>query len=322
LFLGDIARKPRILEEGDQVSPEDEHLVMQVPVDFRPEFERDILAAIRDIAGRSTFALNPFIMNQNAVAACFGKRRSILSLPSCDFETSRPLIYVDYIERPEEPRFAHVDLGLTNDSAGVAVGWVSGFTKIKRGSEHWEVLPVIEMDLVLEVKPPRNGEIEFENIRRLFYRLREAGMNLKWITFDTYQSRDSVQLLRQKGFRSDLVSVDTDFVPYEVTKTAFYDGRLRLQEHEKALQELVRLERDPRTGKVDHPPAGSKDCSDAIVGVAYGLTYRREIWLRHQIPLTEIPASLMRMPQEKKQDDRRPRTVDNATPDMEFRRSA
>jgi hypothetical protein len=241
---------------------------------------------------------------------------------SCDFETSRPLIYVDYIERPEEPRFAHVDLGLTNDSAGVAVGWVSGFTKIKRGSEHWEVLPVIEMDLVLEVKPPRNGEIEFENIRRLFYRLREAGMNLKWITFDTYQSRDSVQLLRQKGFRSDLVSVDTDFVPYEVTKTAFYDGRLRLQEHEKALQELVRLERDPRTGKVDHPPAGSKDCSDAIVGVAYGLTYRREIWLRHQIPLTEIPASLMRMPQEKKQDDRRPRTVDNATPDMEFRRSA
>jgi len=292
------------------------------PVDFRPEFERDILAAIRDIAGRSTFALNPFIVNQNAVAACFGKRRSILSLPSCDFETRRPLIYVDHIERPEEPRFAHVDLGLTNDSAGVAVGWVSGFTKIKRGAEHWELLPVIEMDLVLEVKPPRNGEIEFDNIRRLFYRLREAGMNLKWVTFDTYQSRDSVQLLRQKGFMSDLVSVDTDFVPYEVTKTALYDGRVRLQEHEKALQELVRLERDPRTGKIDHPPAGSKDCSDAIAGVTYGLTYRREIWLRHNIPLTEIPASLIRTKEERGQSDLRPRAVDNATPDIEFRKSA
>jgi hypothetical protein len=317
LFLGDIARKPRILTDGERVPVEDESLVMHVPVDFRQEFERDILAAIRDIAGRSTFALNPFIVNQDAVAACFGRRRSVLSLPDCDFDRSRPQIYVDYIERPQEPRFAHVDLGLTNDSAGVAVGWVSGFTRVRRGPEHVEVLPVLEYDLVLEVKPPRNGEIEFENIRRLFYRLREAGMNLKWITFDTFQSRDSVQILRQKNFRSDLVSVDTDFVPYEVTKTALYDGRMRLPEHQRALQEFVRLERDPKTGKIDHPPKGSKDCSDAIAGVAYGLTYRREIWVRHQIPLTEIPASLIRAP-EAKQTDRRPRAVDDATPDREF----
>jgi hypothetical protein len=172
-----------------------------------------------------------------------------------------------FIERPDEPGFAHVDLGLTNDSADVAVGWVSGFTKVRRGPEHVEVLPVLEYDLVLEVKPPRNGEIEFENIRRLFYRLREAGMNLKWITFDTFQSRDSVQLLRQKGFQSDLVSMDTDFVPYEVTKTALYDGRMRLPEHQRALEEFVCLERDPKTGKIDHPPKGSKDCADAVAGV-------------------------------------------------------
>jgi hypothetical protein len=92
-------------------------------------------------------------------------------------------------------RIAHVDLGLTNDSAGVAVGWVSGFTKVHR-TDLYETLPVIELDLVLEVKPPRNGEISFESIRRLFYRLRDdAGVNLKWISYDTFQSRDSVQIL-------------------------------------------------------------------------------------------------------------------------------
>ena len=40
--------------------------------------------------------------------------------------------------------------------------------------------------------------------------------------------------------------------------------------------------------------AARRTCADAIAGVVYGLTYRREIWLRHNIPLTEIPASLIR----------------------------
>ena len=87
---------------------------------------------------------------------------------------------------------AHVDLGLTGDSAGVAVGWVEGFKKVPRSENTFELMPQINIDLILEIKPPRNGEIEFENIRKLFYKLRELGMNLKWISFDTFQSVDSV----------------------------------------------------------------------------------------------------------------------------------
>ena len=190
LFLGDAARRPRILDDGERVAPEDADLVMEIPIDFREEFERDILSAIRDIAGRSTYALNPFIVNPNAVAEAFGKRKSILSREDCDFVVTKPLIYLDRIERPEEPRFAHVDLGLTNDSAGVAIGLGQ---RLREGAAygHDEILPVIELDLVLEVKPPRNGEISFEIIRRLFYRLRDqAGVNLKWISYDTFQSRE------------------------------------------------------------------------------------------------------------------------------------
>ena len=194
------------------------------------------------------------------------------------------------------------------------LGWVSGFVKVPR-MDTYEILPVIELDLVLEVKPPRNGEISFESIRRLFYRLRDqAGVNLKWISYDTFQSRDSVQILRQKGFASDLVSMDKTPIPYEVTKTAFYDGRINAPAHPKAVREFSQLERDPQNGKIDHPPRGSKDLADAIAGVVYGLTYRREIWLRHNIPLTEIPASLTRAKEEMVQGDRRPRPVDRDTP--------
>jgi hypothetical protein len=288
LFLGDVARKPRILETGTEVAAEDSHLVMEVPEEFRSEFTRDILSAIRDIAGSATFALHPFIVNTEAVAKAFGARQSVLSTQETDFVVARPLLYPKRILRPDEPRLAHVDLGLTGDSAGVAVGWVEGFAKVPRSDNTFEMMPVINFDLILEVKPPQGGEIEFENIRRLFYKLREAGMNLKWISFDTYQSADSIQLLRQKGFTTGTYSMDATSIAYDFTKSAFYDGRIRAPLHEKALSEMVRLERNPQTGLIDHPPNFSKDCSDAVAGVVFGLTYRRESWVRHEVPMRDI----------------------------------
>lgn len=287
LFLGDVNRKPRILEEGAEVAPQDADLVIEVPEEFRSEFERDMLSAIRDIAGSSTFALHPFIVNTEAVAQAFCKHPSILDVERTDYATSRPKLFTKRIIRPDEPRFAHVDLGLTGDSAGVAMGFVEGFTPVKRSGDTVEMMPIINIDLILEVAPPRNGEIEFENIRKLFYALREQGMNLKWISFDSYQSADSLQILRQKGFVTGKVSMDKTALPYEVMKSAFYDGRVKAPKHDKALSEIVRLERDPQTGLIDHPPNFSKDCADAVAGVVYGLTHRREVWARHAIPIAQ-----------------------------------
>jgi hypothetical protein len=157
LFLGDVNRKPRILEDGNEVRPQDRHLIMEVPEEFRSEFERDILSAIRDIAGSATFALHPFIVNTEAVAKSFGKRLSVLSVESTDYVSCRPNFYPGRIIRPEEPRMAHVDLGLTGDSAGVAVGFVEGFVEVPRSDKTFELMPAINLDLILEVEPPRNG---------------------------------------------------------------------------------------------------------------------------------------------------------------------
>ncbi len=76
LFLGDVTRKPCILEESAEVAGEDSDLVMEVPEEFRSEFQRDILSAIRDIAGSATFALHPFIVNTEAVSKAFGQCQS------------------------------------------------------------------------------------------------------------------------------------------------------------------------------------------------------------------------------------------------------
>ncbi len=95
LFLGDATRRPRILseEEGASVPPEDAHLIRRIPHEFKSEFEHDLLSAIRDIAGCSTLAMNPYLINTEAVAAAFGARPSVLSLERTDFVTTRPAIH-------------------------------------------------------------------------------------------------------------------------------------------------------------------------------------------------------------------------------------
>ena len=129
----------------------------------------------------------------------------------------------------------------------------------------------------------------------LLYKLRETGLNLRWVTADSFQSADMLQMLQQQKFITGSLSVDTSMRPYELLKTALYDGRVKLPDHERAMTELVRLERDIQHGKVDHPSNGSKDIADAIAGVCFGLTMRREIWHRYNVPPNQVPASLLAM---------------------------
>jgi hypothetical protein len=291
VFIGDATRRARIIDDTEKESFPTE-AVMPVPVEYRKEFEEDIINALREIGGVSTLARFPFMLNTDAVAAGFGKHESILSQNEVDFKVSTVSIRRALFRQPEQPRFAHVDLGLTGDSAGVVIGCVERFIRIRRTEKDEEILPVIRIDCTLRVRPPKNDEIQFHKIRTLFYKLRETGLNLKWVSFDSYQSVDSLQVLRQRGFVCGTVSMDTSPLPYEILKSAFNDQRVFLPRDTHLLKELLSLERDQKTGKIDHGVHGSKDVADALAGVVYGLTMRREIWASHNISVFEIPQYL------------------------------
>jgi len=296
IFVGDVSRRPRILESGEEttIPEEDQRLVMAVPEEYRTEFERDMLSSLRDIAGVSTLALYPFVMQPDKVAACFGKVPSVLSRPDTDFASSQVLIYPKRFVNLNEPRWVHLDLSKTGDATGVAIGHVPRFQKVARAEGHYEWLPVIRFDAILEVRPPKNSEIIYDKIRALLYKLREVGLPLRWASADQYQSADTLQLLNQKGFLTGLRSLDESNRYYEIAKLAFYDGRVEAPEHDKAQTEFVRLEIDPKTGKIDHPVNYSKDCSDAVAGVISGLTLATDVWVGHGVPISEIPHYLRR----------------------------
>ncbi len=298
VFVGDEFRKPKVLTNKDfrDLDEEDRELLVKIiPVEHLNEFDTDIIKALREVAGVSTMARFPFIMDTEAVTRSMTKKRkSIFSSDWCDFEGMKLQFYPDRFEDLSEPRWAHVDLGLTSDSAGVAIGYVEKFNKRITG-DTIEMLPNYVIDGILEVRPPKGGEIKFWKIRDLFYKLRQLGLPIKWITYDSYQSVDSLQLLHNQKFETGTVSLDTDLRGYETLKTGLYDDRLEMPVHDRARREIVSLERDPIKGKVDHPPHGSKDCSDAIAGVVLGLVRRREIYTRHGVSMSQIPLAIREM---------------------------
>jgi hypothetical protein len=294
VFQGDLTRKPRILMDGEEVDVEDRHLVLSIPEEFRTEFEKDIINALREIAGVSTLARHPFFMEVERVNAAFKKaQHSIFNQSPVDFVITRLGLRKGAFYKPELPRFVHIDLAKTGDSAGVALGTVTGFKDVGISGQP-AFMPNIWIDGVLEVRPPRNSEIRFDKIRQVLLTLRNLGLNIRWVTFDQFQSADSQQILRQQGFTTGQQSIDeVPCRPYDFVKSAMYEGRLSMPAHEHLQHEILSLEKDAKKGHVDHPPDGSKDCADALAGVVFGLTMRREIWAHYKIPLMMIPSNVI-----------------------------
>ena len=80
-------------------------------------------------------------------------------------------------------------------------------------------------------------------------------MQFGLVTFDQFQSQESIKSLKDAGFKADTFSVDHDTTAYDVLKQALYDERLLCYEFPKLEVELAQL-----VGyKVDHPTKSSEE---------------------------------------------------------------
>ena len=118
------------------------------------------------------------------------------------------------------------------------------------------------------VAPPR-GEIRISSVRELLYKLRDMGLRFQTVSYDSWGSEESIQILKSEGFSAENLSVDKDSAPYESVKEAIYDGRLLCYDHPRLAMQLATVRKDDKTGKIDHPPDGQKDISDSLAGAVW-----------------------------------------------------
>ncbi len=302
VFIGDDTRDPRVLDDDISIPEGDANLVVEVPGGYRVDFDRNIMSALRDIAGVSTLTKHPFILDRASVSECFGVKESLLSHESIVFGRDKLKVIKANAMDQAEPRWVHVDLAVTRDALGISMGYVKKFVTIKVGKDEVELMPEVHFDFMLQVKPPNNGEIEFAKIRSLIYTLRNIGLDIRWVSFDSYQSRDSMQILYRKGFDVGVVSMDTDISHYLATKHALQERRIVAPKHDVVQGELRALEYDPKKDKVDHRGNSTKDVSDSMAGVVGGLMSRMEVWLRHNIAPHQVPDHVKKLSVDTRKD--------------------
>ena len=139
----------------------------------------------------------------------------------------------------------------------------------------------VAIDLMLQIKALDVGEIRFADLRRFVLNvLRDTlHFNIVYITYDGYQSLESVQEFNYAGIVAEQRSVDKSNDSYENWIDLMGDRCIMAYPNAVYVREAEELMIDPETGKIDHPALsykrsvtegkdkGSKDVTDAVVQV-------------------------------------------------------
>lgn len=64
--------------------------------------------------------------------------------------------------------------------------------------------------------------------------------------------------------------------PYQYFRSTIYERRIDMYSSKKLIDELIDLERNVNTGKIDHPNGGAKDAADAVCGALFNASQNAE----------------------------------------------
>jgi hypothetical protein len=171
----------------------------------------------------------------------------------------------------------HGDMAITGDRAGVAMchvkRWERRDWKIP-GGEMLENRPFVKVDFVNSFTADAAGtpsprEVQIRWYRKLIWELRSRGFYIAHVSFDNFQSTDSIQILQSWGIEAVKASTDRSNELYETLRDVMYDSRLEGYYRELLVHEIRTLSK-MKNGRIDHVPNGSKDESDALAGAVAG----------------------------------------------------
>lgn len=186
----------------------------------------------------------------------------------------------------------HVDFGTGGtsssgkDSCGLCIG-SRGPDTIRGDGENQIKLPTVHIDLSIRFKTHGRTEATETGLRESERDLKLSAVRdfIIWchhkrnfrfakITFDNFQSLDSIQILRERGYLVEKEGVTNE--SYDTMRTLWYDDRLDIFWDEHALKELRKLERKAN-GKIEKSVGSSDDEIECIAKVC-------ELAIQNEVP--------------------------------------
>ena len=264
--------------------------ILKVPMGYYESFIDDLDIALTDIAGISTSNSSTYLSGARLVKCkkdnfknAFTK--DVIVVGNGPDDTAQ---YWDFFDMSRidsklksRPLYIHYDMSISGDKTGLAGTWIIGMKPPVDGQPQSKEL-FYRVPFVVSIKAPKGHQVSFEKNRQFIYWLKEQGFNVKGISTDTFQSYDTGQALKAKGYNYDIISVDrvdSSHVcqPYQNLKNTIYEERVELPENALLTEEFLGLKRDSN-GKIDHDPSGinSKDSADAVCGSLFNASQHAE----------------------------------------------
>lgn len=251
--------------------------VIEAPLELRKNFLADYDIALRDIAGISVAGAMGFI-TQEAITPNVAQDRcnpfftDTIQVGSKDNATIEQFFHLEVV--PARLKHCtmnvHLDLAEINDRCGISGGCIDGNKVVEDYEGRKVTQPFFKQVFQVGIEAPKGDRMSFQKVVNFLVWLRRSGFHLGTVSTDQYQSSYLREILNQQGFTTEKISVDSSDEPYIGLKNALNDQRIELIKHQLQEDELVKLQRV--NNKIDHPPNGSKDCSDALCGWTWTLT--------------------------------------------------
>ena len=281
VFIGSDVEQPKIIT-SDKEMDDYQGRVIQVPVEYRKDFENNLPGALQDLAGVATRNGVNLIYNVEAL----DKSMCLENCMTTD-ELRLTLGDNDLIENfyrgnlPPGKYYVHLDAGLRSDRFGFAMSRVTenitiNTTSAVNGMEISKISPAIETPLGFGIKALPGSEVPFWKVRQFLVYLRSQKVNIAQVTCDGFQSADMMQLLTKLGFNVKYASVDRTKDPYLKLSSNILLGLIKMPKSKILRNELMNLQNLPK--KIDHPAIivvdgkqveGGKDIADAVAASSY-----------------------------------------------------
>ena len=285
LAVGNKFLVSQVLKDDEDVSEyiQKGYRIIYPPVDLKAQFLDDMDRALCDFAGISSTQLSKYISGE-AVKDCIDKElqnpftKEIIEVGNGKDDTLEYKDFFDISKVPttmkNKPLYVHLDMSISGDMTGISGVWIKG-KKPSSDNKNQSKDLFFQLAFSVSVKAPKGRQISFEKNRNFIRWLREQEFNVREISTDTFQSYDLRQQLESEGFVCSVQSVDRVesnshvCIPYQFLKNVIYEQRVAMFEDNSLIEELVNLERDITSGKIDHPASFRKDAADSFCGALF-----------------------------------------------------